>query len=60
MRETDYMGYSVVERPLGNGWYELSTMSESMGEEYRECKRYDHQPSWEDYTNFVYGVERNK
>ena len=60
MRETEYGGYHITERPLGNGWYELSTLAYSMGEEYREHKRYDHKPNITDYTHFVQGVESHK
>ena len=52
--------YDITERRLENGWYELSTMAYSMGEEYREHKRYDHQPTSEDYENFVQYIEANK
>ena len=50
----------IVERQLDNGWYELSTMAYSMGEEYREHKRYNHKPNNEDYALFVRGVENHK
>lgn len=60
MRETEVGGYYITERPLDNGWYELSTMAYSMGEEYRESKRYDHKPNNEDYTSFVSEVESHK
>lgn len=55
MRDDD-----VVERRLDNGWYELSTLAYSMGEEYRESKRYDHKPTKEDYARFVQEVENHK
>lgn len=60
MRETEFGGYHITERPLENGWYELSTMAFSMGEEYRESKRLDHKPNLTDYARFVQGVEGNK
>ena len=60
MRETEFGGYHITERPLENGWYELSTMVFSMGEEYRESKRFDHKPNLTDYVRFVQGVEGNK
>lgn len=50
----------IVERPLDNGWYELSTMAYSMGEEYRESKRYDHRPTDKDYQDFISMVEHNR
>lgn len=50
----------IVERPLDNGWYELSTMAYSMGEEYRESKRYDHKPTEDDYRKFFNRVENNR
>ena len=50
----------IVERRLDNGWYELSTMAYSMGEEYRESKRYDHKPTEEDYRDFNSMVENNR
>ena len=52
--------YDITERRLENGWYELSAMAYSMGEEYREHKRYDHQPTSEDYKNFMQYIEANK
>lgn len=55
MRDDD-----IVERHLDNGWYELSTMVVSMGEEYREHKRYDHKPTEEDYNEFLKMVEAHK
>ena len=50
----------IVERKLDNGWYELSTMVVSMGEEYREHKRYDHLPTDNDYQDFINMVEHNR
>ena len=50
----------IVERRLDNGWYELSTMAYSMGEEYRESKRYDHKPTDDDYQMFNNMVENNR
>lgn len=50
----------IVERRLDNGWYELSTMAYSMGEEYRESKRYDHKPTEDDYQKFNNMVENNR
>jgi hypothetical protein len=55
MRDDD-----IVERRLGNGWYELSTMAYSMGEEYREIKRYDHKPTEDDYRDFNSMIENNR
>lgn len=60
MRETEFGGYHITERPLENGWYELSTMAYSMGEEYRESKRYDHKPTEYDYQKFLNMVENNR
>lgn len=54
MRDDD-----IVERQLDNGWYELSTMAVSMGEEYREHQRYDHKPTDYDYQKFIETVEHN-
>lgn len=50
----------IVERTLGNGWYELSTMVASMGEEYRESKRYGHKPTDNDYRKFIETIEHNR
>ena len=50
----------IVERRLENGWYELSTTVESMGEEYREHKIYDHKPTNTDYRKFINSVEHNR
>ena len=50
----------IVERRLDNGWYELSTLVYSMGEEYREHKRYDHKPTNTDYRQFINMVENNR
>jgi hypothetical protein len=50
----------IVERRLDNGWYELSTLAYSMGEEYRESKRYDHKPNNTDYRKFIDMVEHNR
>ena len=58
--EYDYRGYEITERRLDNGWYELSTMAYSMGEEYRVHKRYDHEPTGVDYDNFIEYVEATK
>lgn len=55
MRDDD-----IVERRLNNGWYELSTMVVSMGEEYREHQRYDHKPTDTDYRKFIEMIEHNK
>lgn len=55
MRDDD-----VVERRLDNGWYELSTLAYSMGEEYRESKRYDHKPTEDDYISFMSYVESTR
>lgn len=60
MKTTNLGDYSITERRLSNGWYELSTLAYSMGEEYRESKRFDHQPTIEDYYTFIRGVESNK
>lgn len=59
-KNTYFGGYDVAEIALDNGWYELSTMATSMGEEYREHKRYDHKPTIEDYARFVSMVEANR
>lgn len=55
-KTTDFGGYQITERQLDNGWYELSTMATSMGETYRESKRYDHKPNNTDYRKFVQSV----
>ena len=60
MRITDFGGYDITEKKLDNGWYELSTTAFSMGEEYRERRRFDHKPYIEDYVSFVQEVNRNK
>lgn len=59
-KQIEYEGYDITEVALDNGWYELSTMATSMGEEYRDHKRYDHKPTIEDYARFVSMVEHNK
>ena len=60
MRETEFGGYQITERPLANGWYELATITDSMGEVYRDSMRFDHKPSLLDYTKFVQRTERNR
>ena len=60
MRETEFGGYRITERPLENGWYELSTLAFSMGEEWREKRRYDHKPDITDYTRFVKQIDASK
>lgn len=60
MKATNLGDYTITERQLDNGWYELSTLAYSMGEEYREHMRYDHQPTITDYNNFLKRVEGNK
>lgn len=60
MTTTNIGGYRITERATGNGWYELSTLAYSMGEEYREHKRYNYKPTKEDYTRFVQEVESHK
>lgn len=55
MRDDD-----IVERRLDNGWYELSTLVASMGEEYRVHKRYDHQPTDDDYASFMSYAEATR
>ena len=52
--------YYIHERQLKNGWYELSAMAWSMGEEYMERKRFDYRPQEEDYRKFVQYIEGNK
>lgn len=52
--------HDIIERQLDNGWYELSTIAYSMGEEYRESKRYDHKPTEEDYRKFDNMIENNR
>ena len=59
-KQIEYEGYDITEVALDNGWYELSTMATSMGEEYRDHKRYDHKPTIEDYAQFVSMVEANR
>lgn len=58
--EYDYRGYQITERRLNNGWYELSMLACSMGEEYREHKRYDHKPTDDDYADFLSYVESTR
>ena len=60
MKETNLGGYDITERRLDNGWYELSTLAYSMGEGYRESKRFDHQPTIEDYAKFLSRIEATK
>ena len=60
MKTTSMGEYRIAERRLDNGWYELSTMAYSMGEEYREHMRYDHPPTIRDYEKFLSRVESNK
>lgn len=60
MKETNLGDYSITERRQDNGWYELSTLAYSMGEEYRASKRYDHQPTIEDYHAFINYIETTK
>ena len=50
MKETNLGGYDITERRLSNGWYEVSTLADSMGEVYRDSMRFDHQPTIEDYA----------
>lgn len=59
-RDMDMRNDDIVERRLGNGWYELSTITESMGEIYRDSRRYDHKPTNTDYRKFIEIVEHNK
>lgn len=58
--EYDYRGYEITERQLENGWYELSAMENSMNEEYRVHKRYDHEPTGVDYDNFISYIEATR
>lgn len=60
MREVNYGGHMITERKLDNGWYELSALVYSMGEEYREHMRYDHRPTGVDYNNFLKRIEANR
>lgn len=60
MTTTHIMGYTITERELDNGWYELSTLAYSMGEEYRERMRYSYKPTYDDYKRFIERVERSK
>lgn len=60
MKPRNIGGYDVYTRTLNNGWYELSTMATSMGEEYRERQVFDHQPTTEDYQRFIRVVDSNK
>lgn len=56
----DFNGYDLVVREITNGWYELSTMAISMGEEYRQHQLLDHKPTENDYAKFVSVVEKLK
>lgn len=58
--EIDMRDDDIVERRLDNGWYELSTLAYSMGEEYRVSKRYDHKPTDDDYAGFMSYVESTR
>ena len=60
MKQRIIGGYQITERPLNNGWYELSTMAYSMGEVYRDSMRFDHKPTEDDYRKFFNRVENNK
>lgn len=60
MTESNPRMFGVYERQLDNGWYELSTMVVSMGEEYRIHKRYDHRPTDDDYTSFMSYAESTR
>ena len=59
-KHTNLNGYLVTETTLDNGWYELSTFVCSMGEQYRERKRYDHKPTEGDYMSFMSHVESTR
>ena len=56
----DYYGYEIAEREGENGWYTLSTLMTGMGEEYRVYKRYDHQPTEDDYADFMRYAEATR
>lgn len=60
MTEVNLEGYDIAIRPLNNGWYEASTMTTSMGEEYREHKRYDHEPTYDDLKHFINTINANR
>lgn len=60
MKETNLGGYDITERRLSNGWYEISTLADSMGEVYRDSMRFDHQPTIEDYAKFLSRIEATK
>lgn len=53
----DRGGYTITVREIANGWYELSTMAFSMGEEYRQHQLLDHEPTDNDLDKFVSVVE---
>ena len=53
-------GNEVYIRPLDNGWYELSVMAVSMGEEYREHKTMDCKPTMADIDGFIEFVNAQK
>lgn len=53
-------GYEIIERRLDNGWYELATITDSMGEVYRDSMRFNYKPTEEDYSKFIRRLEHNK
>lgn len=54
-------GYEIVVRRSDiNGMYQLSTMADSMGEEYRVAKLYDAFNEEETLDNFINYVESTK
>lgn len=61
--EIEYKGYDIIVRYSDiNGLYQLSTMVESMGEEYRESMTSDENPM-EDKSitdKFIKQIEHNK
>lgn len=60
MMEMNIEGYDITVQPLDNGWYEASTMATSMGEEYREHKRYDHKPTPDELKHFINTINANR
>lgn len=53
-------GYDIAIRKTDTGWYEVSTMVVSMGEEYRQRQLIDHKPTGADLDKFLSMVEALK
>lgn len=57
---TEMGGYEIMERELVNGWWQLATITDSMGEVYRDSMRFDHKPDRGDYDKFINKLEHNR